>query len=355
MKALVKGKGRRRAASYILHFGRRTIRLSLVFGLLFVFALSAGKLALGAESAVPPSGSLPPNHPPIGGMGLPSGSVPPAGTLPPAHPPIGGTGQQTGPVQGPTTTDLSSLSLSRHVMFVNLEKGYFQIRDVYMFQNSGKATIVSNNGAPTLRFSLPRSNHVRQPEAQLLSAPQGIAQGRYQMAGEQILATEPIPPGMKFVALFYRLADEYGGIFVQQPVVYGSTNFAILPEKDRVQVTADGMSKGQEVTFQNVTYSPVAGRTTRGGFLRFSLKAPDSMGGVVYFYIVGGAFVALGTVLAMAIRVRRKKGLSRQVEREELLRSIAALDDRLANQEISSEEHFRERAARYIRLREISQ
>ncbi len=263
-------------------------------------------------------------------------------------------GESAAAPQGATTTDLSALSVTRNVLFIRLNKGFYQIREVFLFQNSGQATIVSRNGAPTIRLVLPKSDNIRNSNSQLMEFPQGLDRARTRIAGDQILSNEPIPPGTKIVALVYRLADEFGGIMVQRPISYATKSFAILPEKDRVQTGMNKLVRGDEVKFQGVTYDSFAGATTAGSVVGFSLKAPDSMGGLGYFYAVGGALAGLGVFLALFIRVRRKKGLAHQVEREELIRSLAALDDRLAQGQIATDEHLRQRAPRFERLREIS-
>ncbi len=280
--------------------------------------------------------------------------------LPPGHPAVSPkqaqkSGKTTKAVPGATTTDTSSLSLTRNIMFIKLEKGFYHIREVFQFQNFGQATILSKDGAPTIRLTLPRSNNIRNPAAQMVNAPQGLDQNRVRRDGDQILSDEPIPPGAKLVGLDYRLADEFGGIMVEKPVAYGSSSFAILPEKDRVQLgMVDNLNRGDPVKFQDREYESFVGTTRAGSTIRFHLKAPDSLGGLWYFYAVGGGLFVLGAFLALAIRGRRKKGLMVRVEREELLRSLAALDDRQARGEISPDEHFQQRAPRFERLRKIS-
>ncbi len=303
--------------------------------LIAAFLLLSATPSFGAEAK---KEGLPPGHPPIGAV-QPKG---PGGAADVKKPP------------GATTTDLSSLSVTRNIMFVRLEKGFYQIREMFLFQNSGKATIVSNNGAPTIRLVLPKSSNIRNSDSQLMEFPQGLDRARTRVAGAQIVSNEPIPPGTKLVGLVYRLADEFGGITVERPITYGTKNFAVLPEKDRVQTGADNLNRGDEVNFQGVTYDAFVGATTAGRSVRISLKAPDSLGGLVYFYAVGGGLTVLGVFLALFIRGRRKKGLAHQVEREELLRAIAAVDDRLAQGEISPDDHRRQRASRFERLREIS-
>ncbi|MBT4430247.1 MAG: hypothetical protein HOC91_07015, partial [Nitrospinaceae bacterium] len=49
-----------------------------------------------------------------------------------------------------------------------------------------------------------------------------------------------------------------------------------------------------------------------------------------------------------------RSGLSQQVEREEPIRAIAELDDRLAMNSISAREHENQRIPRFNRLRELS-
>ncbi len=255
---------------------------------------------------------------------------------------------------GGTTTDTSRLTLSRNLLFARLAKGFFEVREIFMFENRGKKTIVSKGGAPTLRFALPKSNNIRNPRAELTAPVQGLDPKNVQWAGEEILSTEPIPPGMKLVGLFYRLADEFGGIFVERPIVYGTPSFALLPEKDRVQVEAEGFIVGKPVKFQDGEYESYTTASRSGDVVRFALKAPDSGGGIYYFFAAGGGVFILGTGLAFWIRGRRKQELTLQAKRDELVRAIAALDDRRAQGEISDSEFESVRVSRFERLREIS-
>ena len=259
------------------------------------------------------------------------------------------------PAQKPdTTTETSQLSLNRNIMFVRLQNGFFEVREIFMFENKGKKTIVSKDGAPTLKFTLPGSSNIRDPAA-VLSAPiQGLNSNNVRQSGTEIFSTEPIALGTKFVVLFYRLADEYGGITVQRPVTYGTTSFAILPEKGRVQLEATGLKLDTPIKFQGGEYESYVSAIPVGSVLRFSLKAPDSAGGLVYFYMALGAIFVLGTGGAVLIRRRRRSGLALQVEREEIIRSISELDDRLAMGTISTEEHENKRIPCLNHLRELS-
>ena len=62
----------------------------------------------------------------------------------------------------------------------------------------------------------------------------------------------------------------------------------------------------------------------------------------------------LGGAVGLWVRNRRNQSLAFRVEREGLLRQIAALDDRLALKELSPEDHRSERGPRFARLRELS-
>lgn len=251
----------------------------------------------------------------------------------------------------PTTPQLT---LMRNILFVRLTKGFYEIREVFMFQNQGKKTIVSKNGLPTLRFLLPRSNNIRRPYAELSAPPQGVKPEHVHLSGAEVTITEPIPPGIKLVGLFYRLADEFGGIMVQRPIVYGTPSFALLPEVGRVQAGVEGLQLRDTVKFGNKEYKSYLGATRAGAVVRFSLKAPESSGGLVYFYTAGFLFVALGGLLAVWIRIRRRDSLALQVERDKLLHSLASLDDRLELGEISPQTHQRQRLSFFESLREIS-
>ena len=77
-------------------------------------------------------------------------------------------GKSAAAPQGATTTDLSSLSVTRNILLIRLDKGFYQIREMFLFQNSGQATIVSKNGAPTIRLVLPKSDNIRGSDSHLM-------------------------------------------------------------------------------------------------------------------------------------------------------------------------------------------
>lgn len=257
-------------------------------------------------------------------------------------------------VSGPTTTDLSRLKLKRNILTIRLEKGFFEFVEMMDFENEGSATIVSKGGAPTLRFVLPKSSNIRNPRARWGAAPAGVDPKFLATVGDELRTSEPIPPGRKFIVLLYRLEDEFGGIRVEKPILYDTPSLAVLPEKDRVQAQAIGFAAQPAVEFQSREYNRFVGTARAGTVVRIDMQAPDSMGGLGVFYVVGGVMVVLSLGLGLYIRKRRNTAYSAQVEREEILRSIALLDDRLAAGEISTDEHVRERTSRFERLKELS-
>ena len=282
-------------------------------------------------------------------LSLAAPAGPPA--APPQMPPAQAAPKK---IEGPTTTDASSLVLSRHLIFVRLEKGFYEVMELLDFENKGKATIVSKDGAPTMRLALARSSNVRNPDARMESAPHGLDPGQLKVMGPEVISTEPISPGRKMVVYLYKLADEYGGITVENPLFYGTQNFVLLYEKDRVQASAAGFNPQDPITFQERQYNRFLGPSKAGATVRFHVQAPASTGGLWIFYAAGGAFLVLGGAVGFWVRNRRNQSLALQVEREGLLRQIAALDDRLALKEISPEDHRSERGPRFARLRELS-
>ena len=259
--------------------------------------------------------------------------------------------------RAPQVKAAPKLALTRNVMIIQLKKGFYEIREGFVFENLGSEPIVSRGGAPTLRFVLPKSSNIRDPAAELTAPVQGLDPKFLRFQGAEILSTEPIPPGVKQVFLFYRLADEFGGIMVERPTVYGSSSFAVLPEKDRVQMgqmEGGTLVRGEPAKFQDSEYETFFGPTRPGASVRFMLKAPDSGGGVFYFASAAGAVLILGAVFTFWIRGRRRGALALQGEREEILRAIASLDDRLAGGGISPDEHRTQRGPRFERLRGLS-
>ncbi len=253
-----------------------------------------------------------------------------------------------------TTTDLSQLKLRRNILTIRLEKGFFEVVEMMSFENQGGAPIVSKDGAPTLRFVLPRSSNVRNPRARWGAAPVGLDPKLLTFSGDELRTSEVIPAGRKFVVLIYRLEDEFGGIRVEKPILYDTPSFAVLPEKDRVQASAPALLAQPPVTFQNREYDRLVGTVSAGSVMRIDMQAPDSMGGLWVLYVVGSLVVAVGLGLGLYVRKKRNAAFSAQVEREEVLRAIASLDDGLAEGNISSDEHARERPPRFERLKELS-
>ena len=262
--------------------------------------------------------------------------------------------RESAKVSGPTTTDMSRLKLKRNIVTIRLDKGFFEFVEMMDFENEGSATIVSKGGAPTLRFTLPKSSNIRNPRARWGAAPAGLDPKFLTSAGDELQTREPIPPGRKFIVLLYRLEDEFGGIRVEKPILYDTPSFAVLHEKDRVQASAPDLSVQPAVKFQDREYNRFVGTASAGTVVRIDMQAPDSMGGLGVFYIVGGVVVVLSLGLGLYVRKKRNAAYSAQVEREEILRTIALLDDRLSARDISPDEHARERAPRFERLKELS-
>ena len=248
----------------------------------------------------------------------------------------------------------SALRLNRRVMMIRLEKGYYEIIEFFDLENTGKTPIVSQGGAPTLNITLPRSDSVRNPGALDWRIGQGLDPKKVQVTGSEVLSFETIPPGLRQVVLFYKFQDEFGGISVERPVRLGTQNFAVFPEKGRVQLQAGSLRQLESVKFQDRELDRFVGAAPAGTMMRFHLKAPDSMADPFYFYVAGGGLLFVGVVLGFWLRRRRNTSLLEKIDREKLLISIAELDDRLAIGEISPEAHRKERGARIARLREIS-
>ncbi|MEE9275236.1 MAG: hypothetical protein V3V62_08005, partial [bacterium] len=143
-------------------------------------------------------------------------------------------------------------------------------------------------------------------------------------------------------------------IMVEKPILYGTPNFAVMPEKGRVQLGMTQLNRNASVNFQDREYERFTGQVRAGGTVRLHFKAPDSTGNISLFYGAGGGIFVLGAGIAVWVRRRRRSGLALRVERETLLGAIAELDDRLDHGEISPEAHARDRAPRFARLRDLS-
>ena len=246
------------------------------------------------------------------------------------------------------------LLLTKNVMVIDLQKGLYEVTEIFNFINKSESILKSKGNNPTFKFVLPISSNIRNPNAVWSSVPVGLAPKFYQMSKNKLISREPFLKGEKFILLRYRLADSYGGIKLTKPVFFDSPNFTLLTNKKNVQLDLDGIRISNTLKLNGVEYNQYLLPLRSGNDFSLNLKAPDSLGRLDFFYVLFGLFVATSVVFAFLYRRSRAIKLERIHEREQLLRKIASLDDLKASNEIEEKIYKEERELYFVRLLKLS-
>ena len=246
------------------------------------------------------------------------------------------------------------LLLTKNVMVIDLQKGLYEVTEIFNFINKSESVLKSKGNNPTFKFVLPISSNIRNPNAVWSSVPVGLAPKFYQMSKNKLISREPFLKGEKFILLRYRLADSYGGIKLTKPVFFDSPNFTLLTNKKNVQLDLDGVRISNVLKLNGVEYNQYLLPLRSGSNFSLNLKAPDSLGRLDFFYVLFGLFVVASVVFAFLYRRSRAIKLERIHEREQLLRKIASLDDLKASNEIEEKIYKEERELYFVRLLKLS-
>lgn len=246
------------------------------------------------------------------------------------------------------------LLLTKNVMVIDLQKGLYEVTEIFNFINKSESVLKSKGNNPTFKFVLPISSNIRNPNAVWSSVPVGLAPKFYQMSKNKLISREPFLKGEKFILLRYRLADSYGGIKLTKPVFFDSPNFTLLTNKKNVQLDLDGVRISNALKLNGVEYNQYLLPLRSGSNFSLNLKAPDSLGRLDFFYVLFGLFVVTSVVFAFLYRRSRAIKLERIHEREQLLRKIASLDDLKASNEIEEKIYKEERELYFVRLLKLS-
>ncbi len=246
-----------------------------------------------------------------------------------------------------------SLFLTKNVMVIDLQKGLYEVTEIFNFINKSDFFLKSKKNIPTFKFVLPISSNVRNPNAVWSSAPVGLSPRMYEMSKTTLISKEPFPKGEKFILLRYRLADSYGGIKFTKPIFFDSPNFTLLTNSKNVQLDMSGIRVSSVLELNGKEYNQYLLPLRSGSNFSLNLKAPDSLGRLDFFYILFATLFILSVTFAFLYRRKRVKKLKRIHEREQLLRKIASLDDLRTQGRIEEESYKEERELYFSRLLDL--
>ncbi|MED5580406.1 MAG: hypothetical protein VX794_10300 [Nitrospinota bacterium] len=248
----------------------------------------------------------------------------------------------------------NNLVLVKNVMVVDLQKGFYEITEIFNFINRSNSIVRSKGNTPTFKFILPISSNVRNPNAVWSSAPVGLDPSFYEMSKNSLISRESFSKGEKFILLRYRLADSYGGIQIKKPIFFDSPNFTLLTSKKNVQMEMDEIKASNVLKLNGKEYNQYLLPLRSSSNFSLNLKAPDSLGRLDYFYVFSGVLVLFGVAFGFWYRRSRAKNLEHIHQREQLLRKIASLDDLKEANRIEEKIYNEEREFYFTRLIELS-
>lgn len=255
--------------------------------------------------------------------------------------------------QGTNDFVSKGLPLTKNVMVIDLEKGLYEVTEIFNFMNKSNSVLKSEKNTSTFKFVLPISSNVRNPNAVWSSAPVGLDPKFYEISKTTLVSREPFPKGDKFILLRYRLADSYGGIKVTKPVFFDSPNFTLLTNRKNVQLDIDGTIVSNILKLNGKEYNQYLIPLRSGSNFSLNLKAPDSLGRLDFFYVLFAVLFIASFTFAFLYRRKRAIKLKLIHEREQLLRKIASLDDLMDSGQIQEDTYKEERGLYFSRLLEI--
>ena len=242
------------------------------------------------------------------------------------------------------------------------------VLELVQLENTGNATFVPDLSQPAsmsfLRFALPSDARDLQvqtqlPEGQVLQVDRGFG------------VTTAVPPGQHGMAFTYTAPYQGDSIDFSRRFSLGAQAFRILVPVDLGSATGSTMSSGDNVRIGDTDFRVMQAQDIPpGGTVEVILDdlpqpsllstVTSSLSESTAIWVVPIALV-LGLAGLLVIGVIRRRGAPQVAEnidvqgvstRDELIRAIAELDNRLENNEVTEQEHQHQRQILKARLLE---
>jgi len=262
----------------------------------------------------------------------------------------------------PLTSDPSVIRVPEFYYFVqDIREGELSIAEVYNFDNLSTQAYIDKNfpGGPRgLRIDLPE-------DAQNLRFDPPQLAARFTVSGSTVLYNDITEPGGRTqqIVLLYEIPYQ-GQKRIERNFTYAvSTTNVILPDFSSMPGRLDVsglMDKGVTDTPNGkihlyVNDKPLAANSKLAfdlsGQPRSAVAAGSDTTGIAFGAI--GVVVALGMGYILLSRMRMFRAVPVKLEREQLLRAIAQLDDAFAKSEIDAKTYSRRREDLKSQLKDI--
>lgn len=272
-----------------------------------------------------------------------------------------------------TTSEQPEILVNREHSIANMAGDSIYITEVLIIENRGSKTFFRGQAASsgkegTFRISLPKGFD----QVQYF---RGLSEESAANSESGIEFLDPIKPGMMQIVYGYRLPGKEIGYQWTKVFDYDTLSLDVLFLDSGVSIKSDKLQKGDSVQLNDRNYLRLTGSDIRRGEkVKISIALEKSVAGQssLKWAIIGIVVVIIAAAFSYGFLKRQaetrikspevngseasseKRFTELETERTELIKAIADLDDRLADQLISQPQYQESRDRKKERLIEVT-
>ena len=272
-----------------------------------------------------------------------------------------------------TTTKEPELQVKREHFIANMAEDGIYVTNVLIIENKGDKTFIaaSNEGSEktgTYRISLPKGYD----QVQYF---RGLSQESAVESESGIVFSDAIHPGIMQLVYGYRLPGKLGGGYQLTKIFdYDTLSIDVLFLDSGIRIQSDRLQEGGSVQLNDRNYLRLTGNNIRRGEkakISIAIEKPmvsqssikwAVIGIVIVITVAAFSYVFLkrqdktqeGSTIVTSPEAKKARFTDLEMERKELIKSIAHLDDQLADQLISQKDYQESREKKKERLVEIT-
>ena len=253
------------------------------------------------------------------------------------------------------TNDPSVLKVSVHHIIVEPGEGAVQVAELLVFTNSTDRTYVggqprADGKRETLQFSLPSG-------AANLQYMQGLMECCLSVTDIRMVDTMDVEPGMREIAYSYTLPVSRTSLSLTRRLDYAAERLEVFGN-GAAQLAVSPLARQDDVKTEQGVYARFSGASVAAGtdvkLTLSDLPVPRSSTRRAAIAAFAGMITA-ALVYPFLRRARRPVDRTGPTQtREELIRAVAALDDRFEAGEIPEDEYGARRARLMDQIRELA-
>ncbi len=264
-----------------------------------------------------------------------------------------------------TTDSDKDIAIESHHLIVELEPGGYRIVEMLTLNNKGNRTVVSSERSDEQRafplfFPLPRGYRD-------LKIMERIPSNRIEEKPDGFYVQKHLLPGQSQMNYTYQLPELPLPLKWSKKVKYPTKNLSVFYGGFNADISSNKLKNMGVMKFGDRDYLFLKGEKLPANS-SFSIFLRSSIGGTAWVaqnqalltvIFIAGLCVVLGTFIVLR-RMRQKPGEVEAVsaddsaeQRNELIESIASLDERFEAGEISRKAYERERGEKKVQLLEI--